>query len=122
MGRILVGLPSPENREMIYKTILAKEKVEEGLDFKELAAMTEGFTGSDLKVLYADLTNFLEFSGIISFFFTLSMCKQNLCTTAAYRPVRELIQQERLKDLVSRSISSYLTFLPASPCPFCILL
>jgi hypothetical protein len=27
--------------------------------------------------------------------------KQNLCTTAAYRPVRELIQQERLKDLVS---------------------
>jgi hypothetical protein len=27
--------------------------------------------------------------------------KQNLCTTAAYRPVRELIQQEILKDLVS---------------------
>lgn len=24
-----------------------------------------------------------------------------MCTTAAYRPVRELIQQERLKDLVS---------------------
>ncbi|GJW54720.1 hypothetical protein Tco_0098805, partial [Tanacetum coccineum] len=23
----------------------------------------------------------------------------NLCTTAAYRPVRELIQQERLKDI-----------------------
>lgn len=25
---------------------------------------------------------------------------QNLCTTAAYRPVRELIQQERQKDIV----------------------
>lgn len=25
---------------------------------------------------------------------------QNLCTTAAYRPVRELIQAEREKDLV----------------------
>ncbi|KAB1215393.1 ATPase family AAA domain-containing protein 1-A [Morella rubra] len=70
--RIMVGLPSVENRAMIFRTLLAKEKVEEGLDFKELANMTEGYTGSDLK---------------------------NLCTTAAYRPVRELIQQERLKDL-----------------------
>ncbi|XP_034710021.1 calmodulin-interacting protein 111 [Vitis riparia] len=70
--RIMVGLPSVENREMIMKTLLSKEKVAEGLDFKELATMTEGYSGSDLK---------------------------NLCTTAAYRPVRELIQQERLKDL-----------------------
>ncbi|XP_043697385.1 uncharacterized protein LOC122648193 isoform X2 [Telopea speciosissima] len=70
--RIMVGLPSAGNRELILKTLLAKEKVEEGLDFKELASMTEGYSGSDLK---------------------------NLCTTAAYRPVRELIQQERLKDL-----------------------
>ncbi|KAG4952439.1 hypothetical protein JHK85_046306 [Glycine max] len=69
--RILVGLPSVENREMILKTLLAKEK-HENLDFKELATMTEGYTGSDLK---------------------------NLCITAAYRPVRELIQQERMKDM-----------------------
>ncbi|KAK4793279.1 hypothetical protein SAY86_023714 [Trapa natans] len=68
--RIMVGLPSVENREMILRTVLSKEKVED-LDYKELAAMTEGYSGSDLK---------------------------NLCTTAAYRPVRELIQQERLKD------------------------
>eukprot|EP00262_Sarcandra_glabra_P021681 TRINITY_DN9284_c1_g1_i1.p1 TRINITY_DN9284_c1_g1~~TRINITY_DN9284_c1_g1_i1.p1 ORF type:complete len:298 (-),score=68.59 TRINITY_DN9284_c1_g1_i1:450-1343(-) len=70
--RIMVGLPSVENRESILKTVLSKEKVEEGLDYKELATMTEGYSGSDLK---------------------------NLCTTAAYRPVRELIQKERLKDL-----------------------
>ncbi|XWS61256.1 hypothetical protein CRYUN_Cryun07bG0110500 [Craigia yunnanensis] len=69
--RIMVGLPSIESREMILKTLLAKEKVED-LDFKELATMTEGYSGSDLR---------------------------NLCVTAAYRPVRELIQQERLKDL-----------------------
>ncbi|KAG5533835.1 hypothetical protein RHGRI_027888 [Rhododendron griersonianum] len=69
--RIMVGLPSVESREMILKTLLGKEKVE-NLDFKVLANMTEGFSGSDLK---------------------------NLCITAAYRPVRELIQQERLKDL-----------------------
>ncbi|TYK16612.1 putative ATP binding protein [Cucumis melo var. makuwa] len=70
--RIMVGLPSAENREMILTTLLGKEKVEEGLDMKELATMTEGYSGSDLK---------------------------NFCMTAAYRPVRELIQQERLKDV-----------------------
>ncbi|CAM8906004.1 unnamed protein product [Rhodiola kirilowii] len=69
--RIMVGLPSAESREMILRTLLAKEKVDD-LDFKELATMTEGYSGSDLK---------------------------NLCTTAAYRPVRELIKQERMKDL-----------------------
>ncbi|CAA0838200.1 P-loop containing nucleoside triphosphate hydrolases superfamily protein [Striga hermonthica] len=69
--RIMVGLPSVENREKILRTLLSKENVEEGLDFTELARMTEGYSGSDLK---------------------------NLCITAAYRPVRELIQQESLKD------------------------
>ncbi|KAG4907948.1 hypothetical protein JHK86_056432 [Glycine max] len=68
--RIMVGLPSAENREMILKTILAKEKYE-NIDFKELSTMTEGYTGSDLK---------------------------NLCTAAAYRPVREVLQQDRLKE------------------------
>ncbi|CAN1254147.1 Outer mitochondrial transmembrane helix translocase [Linum perenne] len=71
--RIMVGLPSVENREMILKTLLSKEKVDERLDFKEVATLTDGFSGSDLK---------------------------NLCTTAAYRPVRELIQQERKRDMV----------------------
>ncbi|KAL9265081.1 putative AAA domain-containing protein [Drosera capensis] len=69
--RIMVGLPSVENREMILKTLLSKEKIE-GLDFHVLATMTEGYSGSDLK---------------------------NLCITAAYRPVRELIQAERKKDM-----------------------
>ncbi|XP_010473660.1 PREDICTED: putative cell division cycle ATPase [Camelina sativa] len=69
--RIMVGLPAVENREKILRTLLAKEKVDENLDYKELAMMTDGYTGSDLK---------------------------NLCTTAAYRPVRELIQHERVKD------------------------
>ncbi|XP_008792386.1 calmodulin-interacting protein 111-like isoform X1 [Phoenix dactylifera] len=70
--RIMVGLPSVESRELIVRKLLSKEKVEEGLDYKELATMTEGYSGSDLK---------------------------NLCVTAAYRPVRELIQRERLKEL-----------------------
>lgn len=45
----MVGLPSVESREMILRTLLAKEKVE-SLDYKELATMTEGYSGSDLKV------------------------------------------------------------------------
>lgn len=70
--RIMVGLPSLESRELILKSLLSKEKVIDGLDYKELAAITEGYSGSDLK---------------------------NLCTTAAYRPVRELIQQEKRREL-----------------------
>lgn len=93
----MVGLPSVENREMIFRTLLAKEKVEEGLDFKELATMTDGYTGSDLKV-WIWHTWFQMYNWVL-----LTRCNrlnQNLCTTAAYRPVRELIKQERLKDLV----------------------
>ncbi|GJR83283.1 putative adenosinetriphosphatase [Tanacetum coccineum] len=73
--RVMVGLPSVEQRELIMRTLLSKESVNEGLDFRELANMTEGYSGSDLK---------------------------NLCTTAAYRPVRELIQQERKKDIAKK--------------------
>jgi hypothetical protein len=46
----MVGLPSMASRELIMRRLLSKEKVEEGLDFKELATMTEGYSGSDLKV------------------------------------------------------------------------
>ncbi|KAG9132896.1 hypothetical protein Leryth_014838 [Lithospermum erythrorhizon] len=70
--RVLVGLPSVESREKILRTLLSKEKVDGDLNYNGLATMTEGFSGSDLK---------------------------NFCTTAAYRPVRELIQQERSRDL-----------------------
>lgn len=49
VNRIMVGLPSAESREKILRTLLSKEKVDE-LDFKELATMTEGYSGSDLKV------------------------------------------------------------------------
>jgi SpoVK/Ycf46/Vps4 family AAA+-type ATPase len=47
----MVGLPTSESRELILKKLLAKEKVE-GIDFKELATITEGYSGSDLKVTF----------------------------------------------------------------------
>ncbi|KAL5069782.1 hypothetical protein RYX36_020670 [Vicia faba] len=69
--RIMVGLPSAENREVILKTLLAKDKLED-IDFKELSTKTKGYSGSDLK---------------------------NLCMTAAYRPLKELMQQEKAKEM-----------------------
>lgn len=69
--RIMVGLPDKDNRERILRTILEKEAVADNLDFAELANMTEGFSGSDLK---------------------------NLCTVAAYRPIRELMKEEQKKN------------------------
>lgn len=46
----MVGLPSMGSRELIMRRLLSKEKVDERLNFKELATMTEGYSGSDLKV------------------------------------------------------------------------
>ena len=46
----MVGLPSVENKEKILMTLLAKESLEKGFDFKELATITKGYIGSDLKV------------------------------------------------------------------------
>ncbi|PNY04375.1 spastin [Trifolium pratense] len=76
----MVGLPYVDNRENILRTLLAKEKVDDGLDFKELATMTEGYSGSDLK---------------------------NICATAAYRPVRELIQQEILINFFAGTVEEF---------------
>lgn len=45
----MVGLPSAESRERILKTVLANEN-HENIDFKELSTMTDGYSGSDLKV------------------------------------------------------------------------
>lgn len=69
--RIMVGLPDKDNRERILRAILAKEELAEGFDFAEIAAMTEGYSGSDLK---------------------------NLCTVAAYRPIRELMIKEKKEN------------------------
>eukprot|EP00249_Psilotum_nudum_P020431 c27701_g2_i1 orf=454-2958(+) len=68
--RIMVGLPNEENREKILRAILINEKLEKDFDFKELAVMTNGYSGSDLK---------------------------NLCMAAAYCPIQEFLQKEKVK-------------------------
>ncbi|KAG6542138.1 hypothetical protein Mapa_016490 [Marchantia paleacea] len=66
--RILVDLPTAENRVKILRVILAEEDLEPNFNFNELAQMTEGYSGSDLK---------------------------NLSIAAAYRPIRELLDAEQ---------------------------
>ncbi|KAK4437222.1 Spastin [Sesamum alatum] len=69
--RIYVDLPDAENRLKILKIILARENLESGFPFEQLANATEGYSGSDLK---------------------------NLCIAAAYRPVQELLEKENKGD------------------------
>ncbi|KAG0588419.1 hypothetical protein KC19_2G241400 [Ceratodon purpureus] len=63
--RILVDLPNLENRVKILRVILSQEELAEGFSFDELARITHGYSGSDLK---------------------------NLSVTAAYRPIREYLE------------------------------
>ncbi|CAI5492349.1 unnamed protein product [Closterium sp. Naga37s-1] len=49
--RIMVGLPDAGNRELILRSILQHEHVDADMDYHELAQLTEGFSGSDLKTL-----------------------------------------------------------------------
>lgn len=67
--RIYVDLPDAENRLKILKIILAQENLETGFLFEHLANATEGYSGSDLK---------------------------NLCIAAAYRPVQEILEEEKM--------------------------
>ena len=53
----MVGLPEKNNREKILRAILEKESVADDLDYDELATMTEGYSGSDLKVRCVCLLN-----------------------------------------------------------------
>ncbi|XP_028105372.1 spastin-like [Camellia sinensis] len=69
--RIYVDLPDAENRVKILRIFLAKENLEPEFQFEKLANATEGYSGSDLK---------------------------NLCIAAAYRPVQELLEEEKKVD------------------------
>ena len=65
--RLLVDLPDAENRIKILKTILRHEDVHPDFSYEEIAAVTDGYSGSDLK---------------------------NLCLEAALHPVRDYLKHE----------------------------
>lgn len=45
-----MNLPDAPNRAKIIKVILAKEDLSPDFDFDSVASMTDGYSGSDLKV------------------------------------------------------------------------
>ena len=61
----MVNLPDAPNREKILKVILAKEELAPDVDLEAVANMTDGYSGSDLKVVY-------YFCRILQFLPTLS--------------------------------------------------
>lgn len=46
----MVNLPDAPNRAKILKVILAKEELSPDVDLDAVATMTDGYSGSDLKV------------------------------------------------------------------------
>ncbi|KAF3680423.1 Katanin p60 ATPase-containing subunit [Capsicum annuum] len=66
--RLMINLPDAPNREKILKVILAKEDLAQDVDLESIANMTNGYSESDLK---------------------------NLCVTAAYQPIRDILEKEK---------------------------
>jgi len=64
-----VGMPDKKQRSSILRVILKDENYEDGVDIDQLAALTEGYSGSDLT---------------------------ELCKEAAYMPIRDLLDEERV--------------------------
>ena len=48
--RLMVNLPDAPNREKILRVILAKEELSLNVDLEAIANMTDGYSGSHLKV------------------------------------------------------------------------
>ncbi|PHU15981.1 hypothetical protein BC332_17186 [Capsicum chinense] len=63
-------------RAKILKVILAKEDLAQDVDVESVASMTDGYSGSDLK---------------------------NLCATAAYRPIRDILEKEKKEQTAASS-------------------
>jgi SpoVK/Ycf46/Vps4 family AAA+-type ATPase len=52
LSRLMVNLPDASNRKKILSVILAKEDLADDLELEAIANLTDGYSGSDLKVLY----------------------------------------------------------------------
>ncbi|XP_075507189.1 uncharacterized protein LOC142543679 isoform X2 [Primulina tabacum] len=74
--RLMVNLPDSQSREKILRVMLAREELDPTVDIEAVAKMTEGCSGSDLK---------------------------NLCVMAAYRPIREILEQEKKEKVLAQA-------------------
>lgn len=55
--RLMVNLPDAANREKIVGVILAKEDLAPDVELEAIANMTDGYSGSDLKVVFLYLNH-----------------------------------------------------------------
>ncbi|GLU07398.1 hypothetical protein SLE2022_243580 [Rubroshorea leprosula] len=85
--RLMVNLPDAPNREKILRVILAKEELSPDVDLEAVANMTDGYSGSDMK---------------------------NLCVTAAYCPIREILEKEKKERAAALSENRTLPSLHSS--------
>lgn len=58
----MVNLPDAPNRAKILKVILAKEDLSADVDLDSVASMSDGYSGSDLKVVFC---NFIFLQGLL---------------------------------------------------------
>jgi SpoVK/Ycf46/Vps4 family AAA+-type ATPase len=94
--RLMVNLPDAPNRAKILKVILAKEDLSSDVDLGAIANMTDGYSGSDLKVLSVLFPFSLYFfKNKVTDAFMLALLLQNLCVTAAHRPIKEILEKEK---------------------------
>ncbi|PWA92067.1 ATPase, AAA-type, core [Artemisia annua] len=112
--RLMVNLPDASNREKILRVILAKEEMVPDIDLEAVANMTDGYSGSDLKVYHCPFSicakSFEHFpfwcfadSIYICYYnccvfhivFGYLMKFQNLCVAAAHYPIREILDKEK---------------------------
>jgi hypothetical protein len=106
----MVNLPDATNRAKIMRVILAKEDLAADVDLEALANMTDGYSGSDLKVVFQyiliiHLTCLIRLHIILDkIFLIVIFLLQNLCVTAAHCPIREILEKEK-------KVSSYIIFL-----------
>ena len=91
-----MNLPDASNRRKILSVILAKEELADDVDLEVIANLTEGYSGSDLKVCYYKCYGFLIILILKIKYSLLSAINfQNLCVTAAHRPIREILEKEK---------------------------
>ena len=100
LNRLMVNLPDAANRAKILQVILAKEDLSPDVDFDAVASMTDGYSGSDLKVLAFVLSLnklvcemiFVKLGGCLTSTYVIW---QNLCVAAAHRPIKEILEKEK---------------------------
>lgn len=108
--RLMVKLPDAPNRKKILGVILAKEDLSDDVDLDALANLTDGYSGSDLKV-FIEFVSFFSFLSFTFFALKATTILQNLCITAAHCPIREILEREKKVSLHSCDTNLYSCYL-----------